>query len=144
MPRGRRIRLILATLAIAASLGVLLYFAQPGVDRLEYVVPDGYTGPVIIRQAADGKTLEYDANERTHIIRLDESGELSVRDASPLRLWHTMHVRYENGSTILVRKLASQDEDEFGWWEGYTAAENEFVAYIGKLEDAKAFYERRR
>ncbi len=137
---------LLSAFALLTALAIvlLLVFVQPGVHEIEYVIPNGYSGPVIVREAPDGVVLEHLPAERKYIARVGPDGQLQLKDAKPLRLWHTLSIRYEAGASIPHRRVTDQAEDEFAWWEGYEAEENEFVGFIGQLEDAKAFYESRR
>lgn len=141
--RRRKLILALAVLGLIAAVVLLIFYAPNEVDEIEYVIANGYIGPVIVEQAANGAALKYLPAEKKYIIRVNDSGRVQLQDTTPLETWHRVNIHYANGGPIPVRRLGSQPPGTFGWWEGFTTNRAEFVSYIGTLQDARAFYDNR-
>ncbi len=141
--RRRKLTLALAVLALIVIIVVLVYYAPNEVNEIEFVIANGYTGPVIVEQSPDGAALEHVPEEKKYIVRVGGSGRVQLQDTTPLETWHRVNIHYANGAAIPVRRLGKQPDETFGWWEGFATDRAEFVSYIGTLQDARAFYDNR-
>ncbi|MDA7980268.1 MAG: hypothetical protein MPJ50_16000 [Pirellulales bacterium] len=136
----RKLALVVAVLLLGIVIVLLILYTPNEIDEVEFVLPDGYTGPVIVRQSPDGQSVVKDDARGRIILRVSASGHCEVSDVTKLESWHAIHVHYEDGTPIKVRQLAAQPPQEFGWWEGFDVQPSELVSFVGTHEEAKVYF----
>lgn len=82
---------------------------------IEYVLPDGFTGPFIIVVADDGADAVTDRWKYT-VVTVPQSGKVTIRDDSFLHESSFVKARYSNGERIPIGGIDT--ETSFALWMG--------------------------
>jgi hypothetical protein len=106
---------------------------QSGKLQVEYVFPDGFKGPVVIREhQPDGiAACEVPWLPRTEVCVLNfpASGTLNTQGDSPTKLWHIASARYANGTVIPVPNTPA----------GITVAKDEVAVWYGQGQQGEGW-----
>jgi hypothetical protein len=129
MSRSARVGCALAAAgALVATYAVWLGANKSGTP-VEFVVPDGYAGPVILMlDPKDG--MEITRQDGKYMILIPADGFLRVRSFDPLERWHEETWTYAGGRIIPDAKLAAQPDPDRVMLRGGNSAESEGVRWI--------------
>src|SRR5262249_7864207 len=87
-------------------VGLVAFLAVSCGRTVEIVVPNGFTGDArLIYDPQNGVDPESHLFRVTY--RIPASGELAIRDQSPLYHWHAQTVMYTNGHVAKVSRAFS-------------------------------------
>lgn len=143
-------RCVIVTLVLSAGL-LLNQGCSSGHLEVEFVFPDGFRGPAVIREnQSDGTPVcEVPWLPRTKVcvFGFPASGVLHTQGVSPTKNWHRASARYENGTAIPVSNKPGGvivAKDEVAVWYG-PALEGEDWLFVGTEDEFRKFkYEKER
>lgn len=86
----RRSVLLLVSLSLAC---------ERNTNHVHLIVPDGYTGPIIIAEV-DGYNGGFERRNGKYVYSIPPSGVLCVSTYAPFLGWHRLTAEYKGGATI--------------------------------------------
>lgn len=117
-----------------------------GKRQIEYVFPDGFRGPAVIREnQKDGiPACEVPWLPRTTVctLRFPSSGVLNIQGESPGKLWHWAAAHYANGTVIPVPNTPAGvkvSKDEIALWTFGSVQNGEDWLFIGTEDQFRKF-----
>jgi hypothetical protein len=137
-----RYRWIGALIVVVFLLGAaLLIVMKAPVNRVRFIVPDGFHGIfVIVEDAVHGDVPKRNANTVTY--RIPKSGVLYSRDVQPLKSWHASSASFYSGDNITDDRLA--DENRYYYFPLDADSDGKIKSLIGTRRDAEEYWRTRR
>ena len=117
-----------------------------GTLQIQYIFPDGFKGPAVIRVNQNGGIPACDVPwlPRTQlcVLQFPSSGVLNIQDGSPGEQWHRASARYTNGSVIPVPDAASGvtvSKNEIALWAIGSVQNGEDWLFVGTEDEFRKF-----
>src|SRR5262245_19630417 len=139
----RRLRLIALAVIAGPVIGGLNAGCSGSGSPVEFVLPDGYTGPVIlVLDTKDGSDILL--HDSIYRIVIPPDGRLRVKTHDPFHRWHQETWRYANGAVIPKADLIQNPDpnsvmvwgssaavsESVRWMEHYVGTESQWDQYV--------------
>jgi hypothetical protein len=97
------------------------------------VAPAGFRGPILIRPAPNGQTVQPDESGR-YVYKIPPSGVLKVSSTTLLQKWHTLDAQWSDGTELAVQKGPS--DSPLSLHEVWIDSDRVVVLFVGSSKDA--------
>lgn len=132
---------------LACSLfGLLFASCQLGKMQIEYVFPEGFRGPAVIRENQQNgiQPCNLPSLPTTYqcVLEFPVSGVLNIQGESPGKVWHNASARYADGTLIPVpynTPGSNVSKETIALWTFGSVQQGEDWLFVGNEDEFRRF-----